>query len=77
MNSTGPSCEENNPIHYYTFRGTESLIDIVYDPEITPVMTVAQQAGCKVLNGFSMLKYQGYKQFKYFTGVDYESNKSE
>jgi hypothetical protein len=24
-----------------------------------------------------MLKYQGYKQFKYFTGVDYESNKSE
>lgn len=77
MNSTGPSCEENNPIYYYTFRGTENLIDIVYDPEITPVMTVAQQAGCKVLNGFSMLKYQGYKQFKYFTGVDYESNKSE
>lgn len=77
MNSTGLSCEENNPIYYYDFRGTENLMDIVYDPEITPVMSVAQKAGCKVLNGFAMLKYQGYKQFKYFTGVDYESTDSE
>ena len=29
------------------------------------------EAGCKVSNGYSMLQYQGYRQFKYFTGEDY------
>lgn len=74
MNSEDEPNKENNPIWFYNFKGTENLFDIVYDPEITPVMKVAQEAGCKVCNGYSMLKYQGYKQFKYFTGKDYESD---
>ncbi len=73
MNAEGEPNKENNPIWFYQFRGHENLFDIVYDPQVTPVMKLAEEAGCRVCNGYSMLKYQGYKQFKYFTGVDYES----
>nr|MCR5494569.1 3-dehydroquinate dehydratase [Treponema sp.] len=72
MNSEEAPNKENNPIWFYTFKGHEYLYDIVYDPQVTPIMQVAKQAGCKVCNGYSMLKYQGYRQFKYFTGVGYD-----
>lgn len=72
MHSTEAPNKDNNPIWFYNFKGTEWVYDIVYDPEVTPIMQVAQAAGCKVCNGYPMLKYQGYKQFKYFTGNDYE-----
>lgn len=72
MNSEEAPNKENNPIWFYNFKGHEYLYDIVYDPQVTPVMRVAKEAGCKVRNGYSMLKYQGYKQFKYFTGVGYD-----
>ena len=66
-----PSTEDNDPLYFYDFKGTEALYDIVYHPEVTPVMHRASLAGCKVSNGYSMLQYQGYRQFKYFTGEDY------
>lgn len=73
MNSEDEPNKENNPLWFYQFKGHEKLFDIVYDPQETAIMKVAAAAGCKVCNGYSMLKYQGYRQFKYFTGVDYES----
>lgn len=73
MNSEEEPNKENNPLWFYQFKGNEKLFDIVYDPAVTPIMKVARAAGCEVCNGFAMLKYQGYRQFKYFTGVDYES----
>lgn len=72
MNSEEGPNKDNNPIWFYTFKGHEKVFDIVYDPLETPIMKVASAAGCMVCNGFNMLKYQGYRQFKYFTGVDYE-----
>lgn len=72
MGATQPASEANDPIYFYDFRGTEMLYDIVYAPPVTPVMERAQIAGCKTANGMSMLKYQGYEQFKLFTGEDYE-----
>jgi 3-dehydroquinate dehydratase / shikimate dehydrogenase len=77
MNASTSSNEDNDPIYFYQFNGTEKLFDIIYVPEITPVMMRAAEAGCKVSNGMKMLKYQGYRQFKIFTGVDYESSDSE
>lgn len=71
MGASLPSTEENDPLYFYDFKGTESLYDIVYHPEVTPIMERAFQAGCKVANGYSMLRHQAYRQFKYFTGVDY------
>lgn len=71
MGARLPSTEDNDPLYFYDFKGTEALYDIVYHPEVTPVMHRASLAGCKVSNGYSMLQYQGYRQFKYFTGEDY------
>lgn len=71
MGASLPATEENDPLYFYDFKGTEALYDIVYHPEVTPVMHRAAQAGCTVANGYSMLQYQAYRQFKYFTGVDY------
>src|SRR5574344_157282 len=59
MNCTSPSSEENDPLFFYDFKGTEMLFDIIYVPQQTPVMIRAQAAGCKVCNGYNMLKYQG------------------
>ncbi len=72
MNSTLPSTAENDPLYFYEFTGKEMLYDIVYVPEITPVMAHAVAAGCRVSNGYSMLKYQGFEQFELFTGIKYE-----
>ena len=72
MNGEGPSNSENDPIYFYDFRGNELLFDIVYEPSITPVMKRASLAGCRVCNGYKMLEYQAYEQFKLFTGRSYE-----
>ena len=69
--SDGNPDPKNDPIYFYNFRGTEYVYDIIYNPEVTPMMNRAIAAGCRVANGKSMLRYQGYRQFKIFTGVDY------
>lgn len=74
MYSTEESNSENDPIFFYEFTGKEMLFDIVYVPAVTPVMARAESAGCKVINGFNMLKYQGYEQFELYTGVEYDGN---
>ena len=72
MNSEGISTPENDPLYFYDFRGNELLFDIIYVPSVTPVMKRASIAGCKTCNGYKMLEYQAYEQFKLFTGLDYE-----
>lgn len=71
MNTEGPATKENDPIYFYDFRGNELLFDLVYTPAITPVMKRASLAGCRNCNGYKMLEYQAYIQFKLFTGKDY------
>ncbi len=69
MSSTSVPSEENDPIWFYDFKGSELVYDIVYEPEVTPVMARAEKAGCRVHNGFTMLKYQGEEQFRLFKEV--------
>lgn len=71
MNSDASSNAENDPLYFYDFTGKEMLFDLVYVPAVTPIMARAAKAGCKVSNGYDMLRYQGYEQFKLFTGVEY------
>lgn len=71
MHSTDPSGPDNDPLYFYDFSGDELVFDIVYMPEVTPIMARAKKAGCSVNNGYYMLRYQGYKQFELFTGVEY------
>ena len=71
------SDSKNDPLYFYNFKGYENVYDIIYHPQVTPILNRAQMAGCKTANGFDMLKYQGYKQFELFTGVKYENIDSE
>ena len=71
MNSTEASNQENDPLYFYEFTGREKVFDIIYVPAVTPMMVRAAKAGCKVCNGYDMLRYQGYEQFRIFTDNDY------
>ncbi|WP_252722985.1 shikimate dehydrogenase [Treponema phagedenis] len=62
-----------DPLFFYTFTGKEAVFDLNYKPEKTALLTHAEEAGCKITNGYRMLEYQTYRQFKIFTGEDYES----
>lgn len=73
MNSTTSSTKENDPIYFYDFRGDEMIFDLIYVPEFTPIMKRAEMSGCKVCNGYKMLEYQAFEQFKLFTGRDIEN----
>ncbi|MCQ2575904.1 MAG: type I 3-dehydroquinate dehydratase [Treponema sp.] len=72
--TTDRPVEHDDPIWFYDFRGNERIFDIVYKPAITPIMQRAAEAGCKVCNGYKMLEYQAYEQYKLFTGKDYPVN---
>jgi 3-dehydroquinate dehydratase/shikimate dehydrogenase len=72
MGAYNASGHENDPLVFYDFSGKEALYDIIYTPEITPVMARASAAGCKTANGLSMLAYQAHEQFRLFTGEEYE-----
>jgi 3-dehydroquinate dehydratase/shikimate dehydrogenase len=62
---------EADPIEFYSFTGHEAVYDVIYHPERTKMLKRAQKAGCRVCNGYTMLQYQAYIQYKLFTGVDY------
>lgn len=62
---------ENDPISFYSFRGNELVFDLNYSPAITPIMKRASLAGCRTCNGYKMLEYKTYEQFKLFTGKEY------
>lgn len=69
MSATDSSNQDNDPLWFYGFSGKEKVMDIVYTPEITPIMARAHSQGCKVQNGYKMLLYQAEKQFELFTNV--------
>lgn len=77
VDGKNPQQKQYDPIWFYEFMGTEHLFDIIYTPDVTPVMARAKAKGCSVCNGIQMLKEQGYAQFKYFTGVDYDDFDAE
>ena len=45
--------------------------ECVYNPHITKLLEQAQAAGCKTVDGYGMLLWQGYEQFKLCTGEDF------
>ena len=55
-----------DPIPDYKFTGRELVYDLRYVPETTPLMARAAKAGCRVENGFSMLRSQARGQQVHF-----------
>lgn len=60
-----------DPVDFYTFTGDEAVYDAIYTPEKTKMLLRAEQAGCRICNGWTMLQYQAYKQYSLFTGEEY------
>ncbi len=62
---------EDSPILDKTlFRPDLIVTDVIYAPEKTKLMEIAESCGCKTLNGIGMMLYQGAAAFKLWTGKD-------
>lgn len=46
------------------------VTDTIYNPAKTALLEMAEEVGCKTINGLGMLYYQGAAAFKLWTGVD-------
>jgi shikimate dehydrogenase len=44
------------------------VMDMIFNPPLTPLLRAAEARGCSVLNGLSMLLYQGTLAFELWTG---------
>ena len=55
----------------------ESLLvsDIIYNPRKTPLLKMAEAAGCRAINGMDMLLFQGAKAFEIWTGKEMPTDK--
>jgi 3-dehydroquinate dehydratase/shikimate dehydrogenase len=58
--------EAQDPLGAYTFSGREAVMDLIYQPELSPFLNRAGAAGCRILNGFDMLIRQARYQYSEF-----------
>ena len=63
----GPD-ESASPLQTRQIPSTTLVYDLVYNPEATPLLTYAAQAGAKTLGGILMLVYQGAASFEIWLG---------
>ena len=73
--------KDNDPliVSKEVFSSRHCVYDLVYTPPVTKLLSSAQQAGAKILNGMDMLAYQGAESFSIWENVEppYEIMKQE
>ena len=62
----GPEPEGMPPIAGLIKRGV-LVCDLVYNPQVTPLLRLARERGARVLGGIGMLVYQGAAAFEFWT----------
>jgi 3-dehydroquinate dehydratase/shikimate dehydrogenase len=62
---------EEDPIEFYKFSGRETVMDLIYKPEKTHCLRRAEEAGCRILNGYDMLHRQARHQYTYFMNKEF------
>jgi len=60
-----------DPIDFYKFSGDEIVMDLIYKPEKTRCLQRAEEAGCRILNGYDMLNRQARSQYSYFFNKEF------
>ena len=60
---------QGDPLDWYDFSGRESVFDLIYRPERSLLLERAAAAGCRITNGWKMLRYQSAAQFALWTGL--------
>jgi 3-dehydroquinate dehydratase/shikimate dehydrogenase len=63
--------ENEDAFPQLSFRGIETVYDLVYAPRDTYFLKRARGAGCSVIYGDAMLVHQAFRQFLLFTGKEY------
>lgn len=62
--------ERQSPLRLEVIPKGILVYDVVYNPGLTPLLRLAQQAGANTLGGLPMLVYQGAASFKLWTGKE-------
>lgn len=52
----------------FSIRRARHVYDMIYRPAKTPLLHVAEEAGCRIANGLGMLLYQGAKALELWSG---------
>ena len=70
---TSPVGMESNEdvLEFYKFSGRETVMDLVYNPMKTRFLARAEKAGCRILNGYDMLRRQVQLQYTHFIGDEF------
>ncbi len=70
VNATPIGLKESDPVLFDkgVFRPGLAVYDLVYNPEKTKLVKLAQDSGLKASGGMGMLLYQGAKSFELWTG---------
>jgi len=58
--------EEDDPIPFYHFDGSEIVYDLIHNPQQTALLQRAERAGCRVISGIEMFWAQAQEQSRYF-----------
>lgn len=67
--SVGMGGETMSPVENTVFwEKVKAVVDIIYIPWETQLLKDAAQKGCKTVNGFDMLMYQGIASYEIWTG---------
>jgi shikimate dehydrogenase len=59
-----PAIDDIPPINEKTFINKPIVIDIIYNPQKTKLLKMAESYGCEIFNGFEMLKQQAIESWK-------------
>ena len=57
-----------SPLAEPAIRPGQVVMDIVYKPIRTDLLTLAERRGCRTVHGGRMLLYQACRQFELYTG---------
>jgi shikimate dehydrogenase len=70
VNATPIGLKESDPVLFdkSVFRKGLAVYDLVYNPEKTKLVKLAQDSGLKASGGLGMLLYQGAESFRLWTG---------
>ncbi len=65
---------ESLPLNINEFNEKSYIVDLIYKPEKTPFLKMAEKSGATFSNGLEMLVYQGASAFSLFTNIDISKN---
>ncbi|MDG6257257.1 MAG: shikimate dehydrogenase [Methanomicrobiaceae archaeon] len=68
----GMGDDGRSPVPQEHLREGMCVFDLVYTPPKTPLLTLAEERGCRCIPGTEMFAYQAKAQFALFTGIEVE-----